>query len=192
VIPHEAGRFRDPNEKERLMRHGIATVLFAVAAVAAPAFASPKTTVTTVQPVAQLAAQAFPAPMPQYLAGIINDASRQYSVDPNLIAAMAFRESAFNPNAVSSRGAQGLMQLMPKTARALGVHDSFDPRDNIFGGTRYLKTLLDRFHGDVDLTLAAYNAGPELVAKVGARPNREAIDYVTAVKSFYQLALAAL
>jgi soluble lytic murein transglycosylase-like protein len=179
---------RDPNEKERLMRHRIAAVVFAVAALSTPAFASLK----TLQPVSQLAAQAFPAPMPQYLAGIINDAAKQYSVDPNLIAAMTYRESAFNPNAVSSRGAQGLMQLMPKTARALGVRDAFDPRDNIFGGTRYLKTLLDRFHGDVDLTLAAYNAGPELVAKVGPNATKEAIDYVAAVKSFYQVALAAL
>jgi soluble lytic murein transglycosylase-like protein len=179
---------RDPNEKERLMRHRIAAVVFAVAALSTPAFASPK----SLQPVSHLAAQAFPAPVPQYLAAIINDAAKQYSVDPNLIAAMTYRESAFNPNAVSSRGAQGLMQLMPKTARALGVRDAFDPRDNIFGGTKYLKTLLDRFHGNVDLTLAAYNAGPELVAKVGPNATQEAIDYVAAVKSFYQVALAAL
>ena len=171
------------------MRHRIAAVVLAVAALTTPAFASPK---TSVQPAAQLAAQAFPAPMPQYLAGIINDAAKQYSVDPNLIAAMAFRESAFNPNAVSSRGAQGLMQLMPKTARALGVHDSFDPRDNILGGTKYLKTLLDRFHGNVDLTLAAYNAGPELVDRVGPNATQEAVDYVAAVKSFYLTALRAL
>lgn len=168
----------------------IASVVLTVAALTSPAFGAPKS--VDVRPVSQLAAQAFPAPMPKYLAGIINDAARLYSVDPNLIAAMAFRESAFNPNAVSSRGAQGLMQLMPKTARSLGVHDSFDPRDNVFGGTRYLKTLLDRFHGDVDLTLAAYNAGPELVAKVGPKATKEAIDYVAAVKSFYQVALAAL
>ncbi|MBV8547043.1 MAG: lytic transglycosylase domain-containing protein [Acidobacteria bacterium] len=176
---------RDPNEKERLMRHRIAAVVFAVAALSTPAFASPKASL-------QLAAQAFPAPVPQYLAAIINDAAKQYSVDPNLIAAMTYRESAFNPNAVSSRGAQGLMQLMPRTAGALGVRDAFDPRDNIFGGTKYLKTLLDRFHGNVDLTLAAYNAGPELVAKVGPNATKEAIDYVAAVKSFYQVALAAL
>jgi soluble lytic murein transglycosylase-like protein len=166
------------------MRHRIAAVVLTVAALSTPAFASQKS--------ALLAAQAFPAPVPQYLAAIINDAAKQYSVDPNLIAAMTYRESAFNPNAVSSRGAQGLMQLMPKTARALGVRDSFDPRDNIFGGTRYLKTLLDRFHGNVDLTLAAYNAGPDLVAKVGPNATKEAIDYVAAVKSFYQVALAAL
>src|SRR5437763_16135715 len=122
---------RDPNEKERLMRHRIAAVLFAVAAVSMPAFASPK---ASLQPVSQLAAQAFPAPMPQYLAGIINDAAKQYSVDPNLIAAMTFRESAFNPNAVSSRGAQGLVQLVPKPARALGVRDCSDPHVNIHRG----------------------------------------------------------
>src|SRR5947209_16185183 len=158
------------------MRYRIAAVVFAVAALSTPAFASPK---PSLQPVSQLAAQAFPAPMPQYLAGIINEAAQKYSVDPNLIAAMAFRESAFNPNAVSSRGAQGLMQLMPKTARALGVHDSFDPRDNILGGTKYLKTLLDRFHGNVDLTLAAYNAGPELVAKVGPRANQRSEEHTS-------------
>jgi soluble lytic murein transglycosylase-like protein len=168
----------------------IASVVLAVAAFAAPAFAAPKS--VDIRPVSQLAAQAFPAPMPKYLAGIINDAARQYSVDPNLVAAMVFRESAFNPNAVSSRGAQGLMQLMPKTARALGVQNAFDPRDNVFGGTRYLKTLLDRFNGNVDMTLAAYNAGPELVAKVGPKATKEAIDYVAAVKSFYQVALASL
>jgi soluble lytic murein transglycosylase-like protein len=177
------------------MRHRIVAPVFAfltfavVASVSTPAFASPA---ANVRPVSQLAAQAFPAPMPQYLAGIINDAARQYSVDPNLIAAMTFRESAFNPNAVSSRGAQGLMQLMPDTARALGVRNCFDPRDNVFGGTKYLKRLLDRFHGDVDLTLAAYNAGPELVEKAGPRATQEAIDYVAAVKSFYQVALATL
>lgn len=173
------------------MRHRLSAVVLAAAALAAPAFAAPKPSVD-LRPVNQLAAHAFPAPMPKYLAGLINEASRTYGVDPNLIAAMTFRESAFNPNAVSSRGAQGLMQLMPRTAKALGVRDAFDPRDNIFGGTRYVKTLLDRFHGNVELTLAAYNAGPELVAKAGPGATKEAIDYVAAVKSFYQTAVAAL
>jgi soluble lytic murein transglycosylase-like protein len=173
------------------MRHRFAAVVLAAVALASPAFAAPKST-AAIRPVSQLATQAFPAPMPKYLAGIIADAARTYDVDPNLIAAMTFRESAFNPNAVSSRGAQGLMQLMPRTAAALGVRDAFDPRDNIFGGTRYVKTLLDRFHGNVELTLAAYNAGPELVAKVGPGATQEAIAYVAAVKSFYQTAVAAL
>ncbi|MEA2239059.1 MAG: hypothetical protein QOC81_3783 [Thermoanaerobaculia bacterium] len=173
------------------MRPRLSVFVLAAVAVAAPLFAAPKPSID-MRPVNQLAAQAFPAPMPKYLAGIIDEAAHTYGVDPNLIAAMTFRESAFNPNAVSSRGAQGLMQLMPRTAKALGVRDAFDPRDNIFGGTRYVKTLLDRFHGDVELTLAAYNAGPELVAKAGPGATREAIDYVAAVKSFYQTAVAAL
>ena len=172
------------------MRHYLTAVVLAAVALAAPVFAAPKS--IDLRPVSQLAAQAFPVPVPRYLAEIINDAARQYRVDPNLIAAMVFRESAFNPNAVSSRGARGLMQLMPRTAQALGVRDAFDPRENIFGGTHYVKSLLERFHGNIDLTLAAYNAGPELVAKAGAGATREAIDYVAAVKSFYQTAMAAL
>jgi soluble lytic murein transglycosylase-like protein len=93
---------------------------------------------------------------------------------------------------VSRRGAQGVMQLMPKTARSLGVKDAFDPRQNIFGGTKYLKYLLDRFDGDVTLTLAAYNAGPELVSKAGPSATQEAVEYVAAVKRFYETALRAL
>jgi soluble lytic murein transglycosylase-like protein len=162
----------------------IIPVLIGLLAVISPVFAR-----STFAP---LATNAFPRPVPQYLTGIINDAARKYGVDPNLIAAMAFRESRFDPNAVSSRGAQGLLQLMPKTARALGVRDSFDPQQNILGGTKYIKYLLDRFHGDIDLSLAAYNAGPELVAKVGPRATQEAIEYVAAVKEFYRTALRAL
>jgi soluble lytic murein transglycosylase-like protein len=143
-------------------------------------------------PVAVLAQKAFPLPVPTYLAAIINDAAKQYHVDPNLIAAMAFRESRFNPTAVSSRGAQGVMQLMPKTARALGVADSFDARQNVFAGTKYLSSLLARFGGNVETSLAAYNAGPELVARVGPAATREAVDYVAAVKQFYADALRSL
>lgn len=132
-----------------------------------------------------LAANAFPLPVPQYLGAIITDAAAKYGVDPNLIAAMAFRESRFKPAEVSWRGAQGVMQLMPKTARSLGVQDPFDPRDNVFGATKYLRTLLDRFHGDVDMAVAAYNAGPERVAKQGPAATAEAVAYVAAVKDFY-------
>src|SRR4051794_29510496 len=84
---------------------------------------------------AELNKSAFPLPVPANLASIISDAAKKFSVDPNLVAAMAFRESRFNSSAVSSRGAQGIMQLMPRTAHALGVADSFDARQNIFGAT---------------------------------------------------------
>ena len=139
-----------------------------------------------------LAVNAFPIPVPHYLAQIIGEASAKYRVDPNLIAAMAFRESRFDTNAVSRRGAQGVMQLMPRTARALGVSDSFDPRQNVEAGTKYLASLLQRFHGDVELSLAAYNAGPELVAKAGPGATQEAVEYVAAIKQFYRDALDAL
>src|SRR6476620_3473326 len=104
----------------------------------------------------RLATRAFPAAMPEYLASIITDAAAQYKVDPNLLAAMAYKESRFNPTAVSWRGAQGLLQLMPKTAKALGVTDAFDPRQNVFGAAKYVKYLLDRFDGNVELAVAAY------------------------------------
>src|SRR3954447_16527373 len=139
-----------------------------------------------------LAVNAFPLPVPHYLAQIIGDAAAKYSVDPNLIAAMAFRESRFDSTAVSRRGAQGIMQLMPRTARALGVHDSFDARQNVEAGTKYIASLLQRFHGNVDMSLAAYNAGPELVAKVGPNATQEAVEYVAAIKQFYRDALTAL
>jgi soluble lytic murein transglycosylase-like protein len=140
----------------------------------------------------KLNAGAFPLPVPQTIATYIEEAAAQYHVDPNLIAAVAFRESRFKAIDTSWRGAQGVMQLMPKTARALGVTDVNDPRQNILAGTKYLKMMLDRFNGDLDRSLAAYNAGPELVAKVGPNATREAIDYVAAVKSFYSAAIAAL
>jgi soluble lytic murein transglycosylase-like protein len=150
---------------------------------AAPLFAAPKTTIPS------LAAESFPVRVPVDHARIITEASSRYGVDPNLIAAMAFRESRFDPNAVSRRGAQGIMQLMPRTARALGVRDSFDARANVLGGTKYVRYLLDRFKGDLDLTLAAYNAGPELVAKAGPHATEEAKQYVAAVKSYYRDAI---
>jgi len=165
------------------MTNKLVVLALAAISVAAPSFAaSPR----------PLAVSAFPLPVPHYLASVITEAAKAYHVDPNLVAAMAFRESRFDPHAVSSRGAQGVLQLMPKTARALGVNDSFDARQNIFGGTKYLASLLARFDGNIDRTLAAYNAGPELVAKVGPSATQEAIEYVAAVKSYYETALRAL
>ncbi|WP_339135762.1 MAG: lytic transglycosylase domain-containing protein [Candidatus Electrothrix sp. GW3-4] len=95
----------------------------------------------------------------------IRHAAQAHKVDPLLIKAIIKTESAFNSKAVSSKGAQGLMQLMPATAKDLKVKDPFNPRDNIYGGTKYIKWLLKRFNGDLRLSLAAYNAGPARVRK---------------------------
>jgi hypothetical protein len=97
-------------------------------------------------------------------------ASQTYQVEVALIKAVIMAESGYNPKAVSRKGAQGLMQLMPSTAKWLGVHDAFDPMLNIDGGVRYLRRLLDRFDGDVQLALAAYNAGSRHVRKYGGVP----------------------
>lgn len=129
------------------------------------------------------------APMPAYLASAINDAAKTHGVDPRLVAAVAHHESGFNANAVSRVGAVGIMQLMPDTARFLGVN-AYDARQNVLGGTRYLRTLLDTFHGDLDLTLAAYNAGPGAVQRYGGvPPYRETQAYVKNVRAAYEAAL---
>lgn len=128
--------------------------------------------------------------VPADLSAHIADAARTHGVDPRLVAAVVRRESAFKVHAVSPVGASGLMQLMPATARFLGVKNVFDARENIFGGTRYLRTLLDTFNGDLDLTLAAYNAGPGAVRKYnGVPPYRETRAYVAAVRSSYERSL---
>ncbi len=106
----------------------------------------------------------------QRYSSLIADAARRHEVDPLLVNAVIRHESAFAPTAVSKTGAMGLMQLMPDTARELGVHDAFDPQQNIEGGTTLLRQLLDRYNGHVDLALAAYNAGPGAVDKYGGVP----------------------
>ena len=98
-------------------------------------------------------------------------ASEAYGVPVNLLKAVAKAESAFDPTAVSHCGAQGVMQLMPATARYLGVNDAFDPAQNIMGGAKYIRMMLDRFDGDVSKALAAYNAGPGAVDKCGGVPS---------------------
>jgi soluble lytic murein transglycosylase-like protein len=101
---------------------------------------------------------------------LIQTAAARYALTPALIRAVIRTESAFDPLAVSSAGAQGLMQLMPALAAELGVADAFDPHDNIMGGTRYLSALIGDHHGNVALALASYNAGPSVVEHYGGIP----------------------
>jgi len=101
---------------------------------------------------------------------IIRMLCREYELEFALVKAIIKAESAFNPRAVSRKGAQGLMQLMPKTCRELSVHDPFDPFDNLQGGVRYLRRMLDTFGGNVSLAVAAYNAGPTAVQTANAVP----------------------
>jgi len=117
---------------------------------------------------------------------IIRQAGEKYGVDPSLIKAVVQTESSGNPRAVSSAGAQGLMQLMPKTAADLGVHDPFDPAQNIMGGTRYLRQLMDRYQGDRKLALAAYNWGMGNVEKRMNFMPRETKDYILKVENLYR------
>ncbi len=117
---------------------------------------------------------------------IINRFAGEYQIDPLLIKSMIAKESGFNPRAVSRKGAQGLMQLMPATAARHGVRNSFDPEENIRGGVKHMRFLLDSFGNDLSLSLAAYNAGENLVQKLGRIPNiPETTDYVRAITKRY-------
>ncbi len=129
-----------------------------------------------------------PAPVPPtQIAALAQGQGSIWGVDPKLITAVIANESGFNANATSKVGAQGLMQLMPATARSLGVSDPYDPAQNVAGGTRYLRGLLDRFHGDTKLAVAAYNAGPGAVEKYGGvPPYPETQNYVQNVLSSYE------
>jgi soluble lytic murein transglycosylase-like protein len=118
---------------------------------------------------------------------LISEFSKKYQVDFALIKAMIRAESGFNPIAVSRKGAKGLMQLMPETALRMNVSNLFNPRENIEGGVRYFKYLLSLFNGDLRLSLAAYNAGENVVAELRSiPPYRETLDYVKKVLSLYQ------
>lgn len=119
-------------------------------------------------------------------AAIIDKAAATYHVPAKLIAAVIKQESNFNPSVVSHAGAQGLMQLMPKTAQFLGVTNSFDPEQNIMAGTNYLRQMLDKFDNDPTLALAAYNAGASRVKKYnGIPPFKETQNYVKKVMNYY-------
>lgn len=116
---------------------------------------------------------------------LISRLGQSHEVSPALVKAVIAAESNFNPRAVSKKGAQGLMQLMPQTARELGVENAFEPEQNVSGGTRYLRQMLTRY-GDVSRALAAYNAGPEAVDRYrGIPPYQETQAYVDRVLTYY-------
>ena len=117
---------------------------------------------------------------------MIREVSDRYRVDPALVRAVIQTESNWNSSAISRKGARGLMQLVPGTAQQLGVNNAFDPKQNLDGGVRYLHSLLERYNGDLDKALAAYNAGPSAVDRAGGVPRyRETREYVQKVTDSY-------
>ena len=150
---------------------------------AAPSAAPPALTDQTSAGATRSTSQAAPSPFDD----LIRQASERYGVPQELVQAVVRAESNYQPNAVSSAGALGLMQLMPATARGLGVTNPLDPTQNIDGGTRLLQQLLNRYDGNVRLALAAYNAGPGAVERFGGiPPYAETQTYVTRVMNYYQ------
>ena len=124
---------------------------------------------------------------PPQIEQLVNANAGAWGVDPALVKAIIANESGFDANATSRTGAQGLMQLEPATAGELGVANAYDPAQNISGGTRYIRGLLDRFHGDLRLAVAAYNAGPGAVEKYGGvPPYGETQSYVENVLDSYR------
>jgi hypothetical protein len=160
----------------------------------APVQAKKSTPLKPASPKSTTSAKSAPQPVQTMDPGgydeIIAKNAVEFGLDPKLLQSMIATESGFNPNAVSPKGAQGLMQLMPDTAVRLGVTDPFDPEDNISGGARYMRFLLDTFsdrpEDNLVLSLAAYNAGENLVQKLGRIPNiRETNDYVRSIIQRY-------
>jgi soluble lytic murein transglycosylase-like protein len=122
----------------------------------------------------------------QPITQLVESVSQQFGVDKHLVTALIQQESGFNPKAVSKVGAQGLMQLMPQTAKSLGVNDPFNPAENLTGGVKYLKRLMNRYRGNIPLALAAYNAGEGAVSQHGGiPPYKETQHYVRTILANY-------
>jgi len=160
-------------------------LLFGMFAMSLPSHAAKPSNISTSEGFVSTTEDFRPLPATIAYNDAIDEAADLYRLDPNLIRAIIRAESAFNPFAVSRAGAQGLMQLMPAVAEELNVLDPFDPRQNIFGGARYLRWLLDRNDGNLDLAVASYNAGPSAVDRYnGIPPYRETRNYVKKVNLF--------
>jgi soluble lytic murein transglycosylase-like protein len=173
---------RRRGSRRRRMRTAVLAAAMSSAPLARPVVAllppAPK-----VKPNIEVSAEYIAIPANEAYDDIVQEAAQLYDMDPNLIRAVMQAESAFHPYAVSRAGAEGLMQLMPELATEMGVSNAFDPRENIMGGVRYLKRLLDYHDGNLDLALASYNAGPGNVERYGGIPPfRETRNYVKTIK----------
>ena len=168
--------------RRRRMRTAVLAAAMSSAPLARPVVALLPPT-SKVKPTIEISAEYIAIPANQAYDDIIEEAAAEYDMDANLIRAVMQAESAFHPYAVSRAGAEGLMQLMPELSDEMGVSNSFDPRENIMGGARYLKRLLDYHNGNIDLALASYNAGPGNVERYGGVPPfRETRRYVKTIK----------
>ena len=173
---------RRVGSRSRRMRTAVLAAAMSSAPMARPAIALLPPT-KNIKANVDVTAEYFAVPANKAYDDIIEEAAAKYDMDSDLIRAVMQAESAFHPYVVSRAGAEGLMQLMPDLAQEMGVNNAFDPRDNIMGGVRYLKRLLDYHDGNLDLALASYNAGPGNVERYGGIPPfRETRNYVKTIK----------
>jgi soluble lytic murein transglycosylase-like protein len=185
-------RLRGNRRRRDRRRAGLHGLLFTAAAFAIPNQMTPAKVSSVLESVLSPALEprvgvsidSFnPIPAAHAYDDLIREAAEEYHLEPSLIRSVMRTESAFNPFAVSTAGAMGLMQLMPEIQKAFGVDDPFDPRQNIMAGARLLRELLDQHHGNLVLTIASYNAGPTAIANHGNKvpPFRETQNYVKRV-----------